>query len=64
MKISTLIARLEEAKAHYGDLDVVVGEASSILRSRMDVNVDDKGKLDNGSWGDKVCIVQAYQRLT
>lgn len=64
MKISTLIARLEESKAQFGDLDVVIGEASSIWRSMIDVNVDDKGKFDNESWGDRICIVQAYQRLT
>lgn len=60
MKISELIGRLNEAQEQFGDLDVVVGEASSELRSRYSVNVDSKGKYDGESWDDKICIVQAY----
>lgn len=64
MKISHMIQRLQEMQALFGDLEVVVGEASSQLRGRIDVNVDTKGKFDGESWDDKVCIVQAYVRLT
>ena len=64
MKISTLIARLEEAKAEFGDRDVVVGEANSVRRSRMDVNVDARGRFDSENEGDKICIVQGYARLS
>lgn len=66
MKISELIRRLEEARKWAGgeDLQVVVGEVSSELRGHIDVNVDSLGKYDNEHWDDKVCIVQAYTRLT
>lgn len=60
MKVSHLIGRLQEVVAQFGDLEVVVGEASSVLRDKIDVNVDSKGKYDNESWGDKIAIVQAY----
>jgi hypothetical protein len=60
MKISELMERLNEAKERFGNLDVVVGEANSELRSRLSVNVDTAGKIDESRWDDKVCIVQAY----
>ena len=62
MKISNLIKRLEEAKeyAKGQDLQVVVGERNSLLIDKIDVNVDTKGKLDNESWENQVCIIQAY----
>jgi hypothetical protein len=61
MKISALELRLAEARERFGDLDVYVGEASSQLRSRIDVNVDSaiaKGEDETGER--KICIVQAY----
>jgi hypothetical protein len=64
MKISNLIIRLQETQARFGDLDVVVGEVSSLTRSMFDVNVDTKGKHDGTSWDDKICIVQAYTKLS
>jgi hypothetical protein len=49
MKISDLIARLEEVHYQFGDLDVVIAEVSTIHRERYDVVVEDSA-----------CIIQTY----
>ena len=55
MSISVLRERLQEVLAEFGDLDVIVGEASSVRRVRFDINVEPDHE-DNAD----VCIVQAY----
>lgn len=63
-RISAVIEDLQEIQKRFGDLEIVVGEASSITRSKFECNVDTKGKHDGESWDEKVCIIQAYVRLT
>lgn len=55
MKVSDLIRQLTEIEQRFGDLQVVVGEASGVFQDRLGVNVDDVK-------GDRVpvAIVQAY----
>ncbi len=61
MKASELIRRLQEAIEHVGDVDVFVGEVSSIKRERIDVNAGIDWSVRDD---EPVIVVQAYTLLT
>jgi hypothetical protein len=61
MKLSTLIADLNEALARVGDVQVVVGEASGMFRDRIGVNTQQSNLVLGDEDDDSpMAIVQAY----